>query len=101
MTSHLVFHILSSVASTSSFKIVAQHVKLSNPTITRIFDQLSYTPSILPNVLTIDELRGNTNHENYHQASIFISDMWPTYRDLSREFFRSATYVVDKYHSAR
>lgn len=38
---------------------------------------------------------------NTSQTSIFISDMWPTFRDLSRKIFPSATYVVDKYHYAR
>ena len=35
------------------------------------------------------------------QTSTFISDMWSTYRDLARDIFPSATYVVDKYHYAR
>ena len=35
------------------------------------------------------------------QTSIFISDMWSTYRELSRDIFPSATYVVHKYHYAR
>lgn len=134
MTSRLIFYILSQLASTSSFKSVAQHVNLSGSTIARIFDKLSYTSSTLPKVLGIDEFKGNTNHEKYQciitapenhrvldilpnrhivhlasyllrfdttQTSIFISDMWSTYRDLSREIFPSATYVVDKYHYAR
>ena len=120
MTSRLVFYILSQLASTSSFKSVAQHVNLSGSTIARIFDKPSYTPSALPKVLAIDEFKGNTNHEKYQciitdpknhrildilpnrykahlasyllkfdtsQTSIFISDMWSTYRDLSRELF--------------
>ncbi len=134
MTSRLILYVLSQLASTSSFKSVAQHVNLSTSTVVRIFDKLSYSPSSLPKVLAIDEFKGNTNHEKYQciitdpenhrfldilpnrykthlasyllkfdtsQTSIFISDMWSTYRDLSREIFSSATYVVDKYHYAR
>jgi transposase len=35
------------------------------------------------------------------KTSLFISDMWGTYRDLAKELFNNATYVVDKYHYAR
>lgn len=31
----------------------------------------------------------------------FISDMWATYRDLAKNFFRNATFLVDKYHWIR
>jgi len=31
----------------------------------------------------------------------FISDMWSTYADISANFFKDATYVIDKYHYIR
>lgn len=35
------------------------------------------------------------------RTELFISDMWGTYRDLAKEFFPNACYVIDKYHYVR
>lgn len=35
------------------------------------------------------------------RTELFISDMWGTYRDLAKEFFPNANYVIDKYHYIR
>ena len=39
--------------------------------------------------------------EERNNTSIFISDMWKPYADISSTFFKNATYVVDKYHWIR
>ena len=66
MASRLIFYILSQLASTSSFKSIAQLVNLSSSTVTRIFDKLSYSPFSLSKILAIDEFKGNTNPDEKH-----------------------------------
>lgn len=133
-TTRLAFYILKLLTSTHSFKSIAELSNLSVSTVIRIFDLLSYKPTKLPEVMGIDEFRGNTGHEKYQciitdlqtkqvvdilpnrykdaltsyflqfdsdHTTLFVSDMWSTYRDLSYELFPRATYVVDKYHYAR
>ncbi|MEE0686256.1 MAG: ISL3 family transposase, partial [Lachnospiraceae bacterium] len=39
--------------------------------------------------------------EERSAVNIFISDMWKSYADISSIFFKSTTYVVDKYHWIR
>ena len=38
---------------------------------------------------------------NRNDVDFFISDMWRTYSDISKAFFKNSTYVVDKYHWIR
>ena len=38
---------------------------------------------------------------NRSKTAYFVSDMWETYRDISKSFFKNATFVVDKYHFIR
>ena len=38
---------------------------------------------------------------NRDNVDFFISDMWRTYSDISKTFFKNSTYVVDKYHWIR
>jgi len=134
ITKRLALYILSQLASTVSFKSVAESLNLSSTTVTRIFDKLSYSAVSLPSVFAIDEFKGDTNHEKYQciitdpehkkvidilpnrykadltsyllkfdtsHTSIVISDMWQPYRDIAKDIFPSAIYVVDKYHYSR
>jgi len=134
MTSRLIHEVLFRLASTTSFKSVANQFNLSSSTVVRIFDQLAYTPSSLPRILSFDEFKGNAGHEKYQciitdpenhtivdilptrykddlqaylhrfdtsHTEMVISDMWGTYRDLAKEFFPNACYVIDKYHYIR
>lgn len=39
--------------------------------------------------------------EKREKVSCFVSDMWPTYKDISSIWFTKATHVVDKYHWIR
>lgn len=117
-----------------SFSSVAREVNLSVSTVIRIFDLVGYAPVSLPQVLSIDEFKGNTGREKYQciitdpvnkriidilptrykhhlfsyfkqfersHITHFISDMWETYADLSRTYFKNATYIIDKYHYIR
>ena len=64
-TTRLALYVLTLLTSTHSFTSVAHVVNLSVSTIIRIFDKLSYAPSELPQVLSIDEFKGNTGGEKY------------------------------------
>ena len=58
-----VIHLLEDVRSFSS---VAREVNLSVSTVIRIFDIVGYpSPQVLPEVLAIDEFKGNTGNEKY------------------------------------
>lgn len=35
------------------------------------------------------------------KTKYFVSDMWKCYEDISKTFFKQATYVIDKYHYVR
>lgn len=39
--------------------------------------------------------------ENRSNVKFFVSDMWKPYHELAQAFFKSATYLVDKYHYVR
>ena len=52
-----------------SFSDVARKHGISQSTVTRIFERISYRrPGTLPQVLSIDEFKGNTNQEKYQVA---------------------------------
>ena len=66
MTSRLVSYIISSLSDVRSFTSVAREVNLSISTVIRVFDCISYgKPEQLPEVVSIDEFRGNTGREKY------------------------------------
>ena len=66
MTNRLSAYIINQLSDVRSFSSVAHEVCLSVTTVIRIFDKVSY-PHIhrLPEVLSIDEFKGNTNGEKY------------------------------------
>lgn len=66
VTSRLINEILKKTESERSFTSIAKEVNLSVSTVIRFFDILSYTaPKELPEVLSIDEFKGNTGDEKY------------------------------------
>lgn len=135
ITSRLAAYIISNLSDVRSFSSVAHEVSLSVSTIIRVFDCINYgKPQQLPEVVSIDEFKGNTNREKYQciltdpvhhrildilptryshhltayfkqldrsKTKHFVSDMWGTYADIARTYFKNATYVVDKYHYIR
>ncbi len=117
-----------------TFKQVAERYGVSINTVVRICDLLSYKLYKLPEVIAIDEFKGNSGGEKYQciltnpsnqkildilptrekhylidyvrnykreNVSIFIMDMWETYKDIAKTFFPNAMIVVDKYHYIR
>jgi len=134
MTNRLATYVLAELANECSFTSVSKRVNLSVSTVIRIFDFVNYGTPVLPEVLSIDEFKGNTGFDKYQviitdpvtgrvldilpsryeyklinyfkpidrdNVKIFVSDMWGTYHDLSKTFFKNAIPVIDKYHFVR
>lgn len=55
---------------------------------------------ILPNRYK-DNLQAYLQKFDTSHTEMVISDMWGTYRDLAKELFPDACYVIDKYHYIR
>lgn len=66
MTKRLITGILARLADVRSFTSVAKEVNLSVSTVIRVFDCINYgKPQHLPEVVSIDEFKGNTDTERY------------------------------------
>ena len=67
MTSRLITHVIDDLRDVSSFTSVAKKYNISVPTVIRIFDLVGYPrPLKMPNVLAIDEFKGNTGGQKYN-----------------------------------
>lgn len=64
-TSRLTAYIINKLRNVTSYSDVAREVDLSVTTVIRRFDLVSYSHKELPQVLSIDEFKGNTNEEKY------------------------------------
>ena len=65
MTGRLVAHVISELADVCTFSSVARRHNISSSTAIRIFNLVDYGKPELPDVLSIDEFKGNTGHEKY------------------------------------
>lgn len=65
ITNRLFAHIIREFSQTRSIKNIALCNNVSAPTATRVFDLLHYSPAALPEVLAIDEFRGNSGGEKF------------------------------------
>ena len=66
MTNRLSAWVINLLTDVRSFSSVAREVNLSVSTVIRIFDLVGYSkPQSLPEVLAIDEFKGNTGKEKY------------------------------------
>lgn len=65
MTGRLALYVVDELRSACSFTSVAQRVNLSVSTVIRIFDYVSFKKPTMPDVIAIDEFKGNTNGEKY------------------------------------
>lgn len=67
MTSRLVGTVIEKLSDERSFTSVARETGLSISTVIRIFDHVQYPGiKVCPNVLSIDEFKGNTGGEKYN-----------------------------------
>lgn len=65
MTDRLIMYVINELRSECSFTSVARKVNLSVPTVIRIFDCVSFLKPTMPEVLAVDEFKGNTGGEKY------------------------------------
>ena len=99
MTSRLALYILSQLASPSSFPRVLAVDEFKGNTNHKKYQCIITEPEnhrvidILPNQYKI-HLTSYLLKFNTAQTSIFISDMWSTYRNLARDIFSSATNII-------
>ena len=66
MTIALIMNVLELLKSTISFTEVAKRTQLSVTTVIRIFDKIGISDYEMPEVLSIDEFKGNTGGEKYN-----------------------------------
>ena len=65
MTNRFAAYVIDKLRTVCSFTSVAKEVGVSTPTVIRIFDIVQYGKPKLPEVLAIDEFKGNTGSEKY------------------------------------
>lgn len=63
MTTRLIKYIINQMKSTHSMTSIAAHCNLSIPTIFRVFKYIDYTNTKMPEVLSIDEFKGNAGRK--------------------------------------
>ena len=66
MTNRVSGAVISELSSVASYTSVAKKFSLSITTVQRIFDLVSYPKPAMPNVLAIDEFKGNTGGEKFN-----------------------------------
>lgn len=64
-TNRLWGYVLSELSLEYSMKSIAKRVNLSSTSIARILDVLSFSPKTLPEAISIDEFRGNTDGNKF------------------------------------
>lgn len=65
MTNRFAAYVIDKLHAVCSFTSIANEVGVSTPTVIRIFDIVQYGRPKLPEVLAIDEFKGNTGSEKY------------------------------------
>lgn len=65
VTNRLAVYIINELRSSCSYTSIARKVNLSVTTVMRIFDIVDYGKPSLPEVLSIDEFKGNTGSDKY------------------------------------
>ena len=66
MTNRLIVYVIDKLRNTTSFTQVSKDVNLSVSTVIRIFDFISFGKPKLPEIIAIDEFKGNTAGEKYN-----------------------------------
>lgn len=66
VTKRLISEIIKKLETVTSVKSLANEFSISSCTINRIFDCINYSISELPEVVSIDEFKGNTSEGKYH-----------------------------------
>jgi len=67
ITNRLAAYIINELSYMNNMSFVASKANVSSHTVKRIFDMVSYpTPDYLPEVISIDEFKGNSGNSDYH-----------------------------------
>ena len=109
MTQRTILALIDRLRDCRSYSSVTREFRLSVPTVIRFFRNVRYSkPVQLPEVLGIDEFKGNSGGEKFHGILTdlgkkqVIDIMKTRYEhDLCDYYFPNATYVIDKYHWIR
>ena len=104
MTSRLIAKILDKLRYETSFTNVAREVNLSVSTVIRIFDKVNYPKAdTLPEVLAIDEFKGNTGGEKYNciltdpKSGVVLDILESRKKYVLTDYFKSANRQNTKY----
>ncbi len=95
MTNRLASFVVNKLGDERSFTSVAKEVNMSVSTVIRIFDLVSCPKPKLPNALSIDEFKGNTNGEKYQciitdPVNRVVLDILPKrFKPYLTEYFRA------------
>lgn len=65
MTNRLSAYVIDRLREARSYKSIAREVNLSSNTVTRIFDLVNYASQQMPEVIGIDEFKGNAGGDKY------------------------------------
>ena len=91
-------------------KDIAKDADVSISTVSRLLPPLAVSARHLPEVLCIDEFKGNTGYYKYQvslmdgkrkKVKYVVTDLWKTYKDLATTYFPNAKVVADKFHFVR
>jgi len=66
MTNRLAAYMMDQFADIQSMKQIGKIAKASGQTVTKIFDSISYPKPLTPEVLSIDESRGDSGDEKFY-----------------------------------
>lgn len=95
MTNRVSSAVIEQLAKVNSYSSVAKMYALSVTTVQRIFDLVSYPKPKLPNVLGIDEFKGNTGGEKYNviltdpENGVVLDILPKRHRSYLSEYFTS------------
>ena len=97
MTNRVVMAVINELSDVGSYTSVAKKFSLSVTTVQRIFDLVSYPKPTMPQVLAIDEFKGNTGGEKFNVILTdpekgVVLDILPK---------RHGTYLSDYFSSIR
>lgn len=65
ITNRLAAHIINSFREVNCMKSIATKVNLSSTTVSRVFDNIEYSNTSLPKVISLDEFRGNADGQKF------------------------------------
>ena len=90
MTSRLICYVIDSLSGVKSFSEVAKETNLSVSTVIRIFDHVTFKTPVLPEIIAIDEFKGNTGGEKF--SICFYEKSAATYYAATDSYYSFSFY---------